>query len=54
MDGGTVYNLNAEGVIAQCLDGIVDDESKITIDVLICSNHDMPSEDDAGKTYSNY
>ena len=54
MDGGTVYNINAEGVIASCLDGIVDDESKITLDIVLCSNHDMPAEDDVGKVIGNY
>ena len=39
MDGGTVMNINAEGAIAQCMDGIVDDESKIILDVLLCSDH---------------
>ena len=43
MDGGTVYNINAEGVIASCMDGIVDDESKIILDIVLCSNHDMPA-----------
>ena len=26
MDGGTVYNINVEGAVRQCMDGIVDDE----------------------------
>ena len=55
MDGGTVYNINAEGVIAQCMDGIVDDESKITLDILFCSDANLPAaEDTVGKTISNY
>ena len=54
MDGGTVYNINAEGVIASCMDGIVDDESKIILDIVLCSNHDMPAEDDVGKVIGNY
>ena len=54
MDGGTVYNINAEGVIASCMDGIVDDESKIILDIVLCSNHDMPAEDNVGKVIGNY
>ena len=35
MDGGTVYNINLEGAVQQCLD-LVDSESKIIVDVFIC------------------
>ena len=42
MDGGTVYNINVEGAINSCMDGIVDDESKIIVDVLICGTSEMP------------
>ena len=41
MDGGTVYNVDLEGAIAQCKD-LVDDESKIIIDVLFCGAPDSP------------
>jgi len=43
MDGGTVYNINLEGAIRQCMDGIVDDESKIIVDVYICGAPDVPT-----------
>merc|ERR1719468_1037543 len=36
MDGGTVFNINIESAVHQCLD-LVNDESKITVDVLICN-----------------
>jgi len=35
MDGGTVYNVNMEAAVRQCME-LVDDESKITVDVYIC------------------
>ena len=41
MDGGTVWNINVEAAVDQCLE-IVDDESKITIDIAICST--VPQE----------
>ena len=37
MDGGTIRNVNTLSAIEQCLE-IVDDESKITIDVLACGD----------------
>jgi len=49
MDGGTVYNINVEGAIRQCLD-LVDDESKIVIDVYICG---APTGPDVKETTSN-
>ena len=45
MDGGTWYNTNMNSAILQCLD-MVDDESKITIDLLMCSpGHDRVPTD---------
>ena len=40
MDGMTVYNTNAQSAIDRCLDGIVDDESQIIIDVFICGTEE--------------
>lgn len=39
MDGGTVWNVNISSAINGCLTK-VDDESKITVDILICSDPD--------------
>ena len=36
MDGGTVWNINAQSAINQCLNGVVDDESQIILDVISC------------------
>lgn len=54
MDGGTVYNTNVNSAILQCLE-VVDDESKITIDVFVCdAADDVPiPEDPTSKTISN-
>ena len=53
MDGGTVYNTNLNSAILQCLD-MVDDETKITIDIFVCSPSDTPpvTEEDS-KTVGN-
>ena len=54
MDGGTVYNLNMEAAVRQCLE-IVDDESKIIIDTYICGNPELPdTETEAGYVWENY
>jgi len=55
MDGGTVYNINLEGAVRQCMNGIVDDESKIIIDVFICGAPDTPEvEEKPGNGWENY
>jgi len=55
MDGGTVYNLDAEGAVRACLDGIVDDPSKIIMDIYICGADEAPEViDKAAHTESNF
>ena len=54
MDGGTVYNINIESAIRQCMT-IVDDESKIIVDALFCGAPDSPpAEPEAGNSWENY
>ena len=36
MDGGVVRNVNTLAAIAQCRE-LVDDDSKVTVDVLVCA-----------------
>ena len=36
MDGGTIYDVNINSAVHQCLD-LVEDESQIIIDVAICA-----------------
>ena len=55
MDGGTVYNVDLEGAVKQCMDGIVDDESKIIVDVYVCGAPDEPaSMEKPGNSWTNY
>lgn len=42
MDGGTVWNVNIDSAVKQCLT-IVDDESKITVDVVVCGSPPTPT-----------
>ena len=54
MDGGTVYNINIEGAIRQCRE-LVDDDSKITVDVYICGDDAAPTtESKTGNAWENY
>jgi hypothetical protein len=55
MDGGTTWNLNISSAVNGCLT-MVDDESKITIDVLICGGGDHwdSSQRMGGSTIDNY
>ena len=41
MDGGSVWGINVDSAINKCLE-IVDDPSKITVDVLICGDAELP------------
>ena len=54
MDGMAVYNTNAESAIDRCLDGIVDDESQIIVDVFICGTEVAPTESETEKSWGNY
>ena len=49
MDGGTVWNLNIEAAVRQCME-IVDDESKITIDTYIVGAPTQVAEEQESKT----
>ena len=45
MDGGTIWDVNVQSAIEQCLD-IVDDQSDIILDVMICAyQEDLPTPD---------
>ena len=53
MDGGTVYNVNMESAIEQCLE-VVDDEAKITVDLFVCGPEPEPIEETGiAKSISN-
>jgi len=54
MDGGTVYNINLEGAVAQCLD-LGYTESQIEIDALFCGAPDLPRTiSKSGATWENW
>ena len=43
MDGGTVWNVNVNSAVRQCMD-MGYDQSDIIVDVLVCSYTEWPSE----------
>ncbi len=49
MDGGSVWGINVDSAIKKCLE-IVDDPSKITIDILICGDPEIPNYDSTSAT----
>ena len=55
MDGMTAYNINVEGAIKQCRE-LVDDDSKIIIDVFMCNAPEEPEAWDkkAHTSWSNF
>jgi len=54
MDGMTISNINVQSAIDRCME-IVDDHSKITIDVLLCGEAAPPeSWDKVGNSWSNF
>ena len=54
MDGGSVWGINVDSAIKKCLE-VVDDASKITIDILICGDAELPDYDTTSTTtFKNY
>ena len=53
MDGGTVWNVNPNDAIQQCLE-IVDDIRDVIVDVMICSPHEPPGEESADSDNAVY
>ena len=53
MDGGTVWGVNAQSAIEQCL-AIVEDQSDIYLDVMLCDYHEAPEAPDKTNTVHNY
>jgi len=46
MDGGTVYGTNLVSAVNRCKEIVGDDESKITMDIVVTQGHDIGSWDD--------
>lgn len=53
MDGGTVYNTNLVSAVQRCRE-MVDDDSEITIDIIICGGGTIDDWEDQGNAVSNY
>lgn len=53
MDGGTVWNMNVASAINQCHDmGATNEE--ITLDLMNCVTHNMPSDLESGNSFNNW
>ena len=48
IDGGSSWNINIDSAVQRCLE-IVDDPSKITIDVMICGNDTLNKTSELSK-----
>lgn len=53
MDGGTVWNSNLVSAVEKCLT-LVDDKSKIIVDIAICEHAEMDIVEDTSNTISNF
>lgn len=55
MDGGTVWNVNIGSAVEGCLE-VVDDISKITIDIIFCTQGRIEKtiEQTSDRTWDNY
>lgn len=53
MDGGTVYNTNLVSAVERCREQ-VDDDSQITLDVIICDDYHIEEWHDQNDALNNY
>mmetsp|Transcript_41906 Transcript_41906/g.64132 ORF Transcript_41906/g.64132 Transcript_41906/m.64132 type:complete len:266 (-) Transcript_41906:29-826(-) len=53
MDGGSVWNINLASAVERCRE-IVDDDSKITIDIVMCSSHELAEFEPSHNAYTNF
>jgi len=54
MDGGTVYNTNLVSAVQRCKEVVGDDESKIILDIVVCSANSLEEWTDKKNTLGNY
>jgi hypothetical protein len=54
MDGGTVYNTNLVSAINRCKEIVGEDESKIILDIVVCSSNTLPKYEDKKNALNNY
>jgi hypothetical protein len=52
MDGGTVWNTNLVSAVQRCRE-VVDDDSKIIVDIIECFSHHEKSWSQQGNTMEN-
>jgi predicted acylesterase/phospholipase RssA len=52
MDGGTTWNTNLVSAVEKCMT-LVDDKSKITVDIAICGHAELETVAETGNTISN-
>ena len=53
MDGGTVWNTNLVSAVERCRE-VVDDDSKITLDILVCDDNQLQDWTSENNAVSNY
>ena len=53
MDGGTIWDVNVQSAIEQCME-IVDDQADIILDVMICDYQEAPQPPDKTNTIHNF
>jgi hypothetical protein len=53
MDGGTVWNTNLVSARNRCRE-LVDDDSKITMDILVCDDNQLDAWESQNNAVSNY
>lgn len=53
MDGGTVWNTNLISAVNKCLE-VVDSKSKIVVDIIMCSHHELDPNTKSDKTIGNF
>jgi len=53
MDGGTVWNTNLVSAVQRCRE-IVDDDSKIILDIIVCDDDELDAWESENNAMSNY
>ena len=53
MDGGTVWNTNLVSAVERCRE-TTDDDSEITLDIIICGGSDMSISEKSSNAYENF
>ena len=53
IDGGTAWGTNLVSVVQRCRE-LVDSDSKITVDIVVCDSHQISQWDDKGSAINNF